>query len=203
MFFTHLRFPALTGVIGAFWRFSDSLGSSEFRRHSLPCHATSRSAQLWCFLRRPVLTGVVGTFWRVGLLVLCGGCLVSGADTLAFFVVFRPSVLGTGKRVGAAEEEQEGGRGEAEETSLFSSLSSTYLPIWLWQVFVSGFRDTFIHLSAEQDKEKRFWQETYILYSMILGPLWTGGFLDNLYILYGVNLFLCLLIMSLLVLSYR
>ena len=38
---------------------------------------------------------------------------------------------------------------------------------------------------------------------MILGPLWSGGLFDNLYVMCGMNLFLCLFVMSLLVLSYK
>ena len=38
---------------------------------------------------------------------------------------------------------------------------------------------------------------------MILGPLWTGGMLDHLFMFYGVNLFLCLFVTSMFVLSYR
>ena len=55
--------------------------------------------------------------------------------------------------VGPAEaEEQEGGRGEAEETSLFLLL---HLPTWLTSFLVSGFRDSYIHLLADQDDNRK------------------------------------------------
>jgi len=38
---------------------------------------------------------------------------------------------------------------------------------------------------------------------MILGPLWSGGMFDHLFIFYGVNLFLCLFVTSIFVLCYR
>ena len=44
---------------------------------------------------------------------------------------------------------------------------------------------------------------TIYIIGMILGPLWTGGRLDNLFMFYGVNLILCLFVTSIFVLSYR
>ena len=38
---------------------------------------------------------------------------------------------------------------------------------------------------------------------MILGPLWAGGLLEDLYALYGMCLFLCLFVLSVFVLSYK
>ena len=46
-------------------------------------------------------------------------------------------------------------------------------------------------------------RQSIILFGMILGPLWTAGLMDNLYVMYGLHLFLCLFVMALFVLSYR